>query len=218
MGRGISMNVTIPIESLCGGHAMSGDDGSVTRWIGELKAGEAEAAEALWDRYFRRLVGLAKARLSAGRAAAVEDEEDAALSAFKSLWIGATAGRFDRLRDRDDLWKLLVVLTARKASDQRRRQGRQKRGGGLVSPGPGNDDLLAVIADEEPTPAFAALIAEEFSRRLDALQDGTLVRIATLRMEGYGNDEIAARLGCTTRTVERKLQVIRKTWEQEPSS
>lgn len=197
---------------------MSSDDGSVTRWIDALKAGEAEAAGALWDRYFRRLVGLARSRLTAGQAVAVEDEEDAALSAFKSLWIGATAGRFDRLHDRDDLWKLLVVLTARKASDQRRRQGRQKRGGGLASPGLGNDDLLAVIADEGPTPEFAALIAEEFALRLESLQDATLVRIASLRMEGYGNDEIAARLGCTTRTVERKLQVIRKTWEQEPSA
>jgi DNA-binding NarL/FixJ family response regulator len=43
----------------------------------------------------------------------------------------------------------------------------------------------------------------------DALRD-----IAILRMEGFTVDEIAGRLGSTRRTVERRLHVIRKTWEQ----
>jgi DNA-binding CsgD family transcriptional regulator len=32
-------------------------------------------------------------------------------------------------------------------------------------------------------------------------------------MEGYTNDEIAAQLGCARRTVARRLELIRKTWE-----
>jgi hypothetical protein len=56
------------------------DDGSVTKWIGDLKAGGDSAAQHLWERYFERLVQLARARLrSARRAGAIEDEEDAAL-------------------------------------------------------------------------------------------------------------------------------------------
>ena len=31
-------------------------------------------------------------------------------------------------------------------------------------------------------------------------------------MEGYTNEEIARELGCVTRSVERKLNVIRKAW------
>src|SRR6516162_5109920 len=112
---------------------MSQDDGSVTRWIGGLKAGGDSAAQHLWERYFDRLVHLARARLrSARRAGAVADEEDAALSAFDSFCRGAAAGRFPRLADRDDLWRLLVTLTARKAAEQVRRERRLKRGGGRV--------------------------------------------------------------------------------------
>jgi hypothetical protein len=37
--------------------------GSVTVWISELKAGNHDAAQALWDRYFRRLVGLERTKL-----------------------------------------------------------------------------------------------------------------------------------------------------------
>src|SRR6516165_2981413 len=105
-------------------------EGSVTRWIGDLKAGGGSAAQPLWERYFERLVRLARNKLrSSHRRAAVEDEEDAALSAFDSFCRGAAAGRFPRLTDRDDLWRLLVVLTIRKALDQLERHGAAKRGG-----------------------------------------------------------------------------------------
>jgi DNA-directed RNA polymerase specialized sigma24 family protein len=36
--------------------------------------------------------------------------------------------------------------------------------------------------------------------------------VATCKLEGYTNDEIAARLGCVTKTVERKLARIRGMW------
>ena len=93
----------------------SRDEGSVTRWIGDLKAGGEFAAQHLWERYFHRLVHLARARLRAsGRAGVIADEEDAALSAFDSFCRGAAAGRFPELADRDGLWRLLVVITVRK--------------------------------------------------------------------------------------------------------
>lgn len=198
-------------------------DGSVTRWIHALKEGDRdEAAERLWGRYFDRLVGLARRKLQGRRlAGACEDEEDAALSAFVSLCEGAAAGRFDRLTDREDLWKLLVVITARKALDQRERLGARKRGGGRVvdeaalagaaADGDGLDQIIGL----EPTPEFAAMLAEEYRRRLHSLGDETLRQVAIWRMEGYGNDEIAARLGCVARSVGRKLDLIRKTWQAE---
>jgi hypothetical protein len=63
---------------------MESGDGSVTRWIGQLQDGDALAAQQLWQRYFHRLVSLARQRLrGAPRRAA--DEEDVALSAFASF-------------------------------------------------------------------------------------------------------------------------------------
>src|SRR3954451_24563191 len=106
--------------------------GSITRCVGDLKAGDHAAAQVLWERYFDHLVRLARRRLAiANRAGADEDEEDAALSAFDSFCAGLAGGRFPRLEDRDDLWRLLVVITARKASAQVDRRRAIKRGGDL---------------------------------------------------------------------------------------
>jgi hypothetical protein len=38
---------------------MSSPRGSVTHWLGQLKAGDHATAQELWQRYFRRLVVLA---------------------------------------------------------------------------------------------------------------------------------------------------------------
>jgi DNA-directed RNA polymerase specialized sigma24 family protein len=192
------------------------DEGSVTRWIADLKAGENAAVQPLWERYFACMVELARTRLRASRNKdAGSDEEDAALSAFDSLCAGLARGRFPQLSDREDLWRLLVVITTRKVQAQARRQLRQKRGGGLVKPasdiaGPEDDDLLAEAVGSEPTPEFAALVAEEYRRLLERLDDDVLRRVAILRMEGYTGDEIAAQLGCARRTVARQVALIRR--------
>jgi hypothetical protein len=109
----------------------TGDEGSITHWLDELKAGDPTAAQHLWARYFTDLVRRARARLRKAPRAA-EDEEDVALGAFDSFCTAAARGRFPRLDDRDDLWRVLVTLTERKASKLLRRQRRLKRGGGRV--------------------------------------------------------------------------------------
>jgi ECF sigma factor len=86
--------------------------GSVTRWIAELNGGDLGVANGLWERYFARMVDLARARLRASRDLdAGSDEEDAALSTFDSLCAGLARGRFPQLGDREDLCRLLVVIT-----------------------------------------------------------------------------------------------------------
>jgi DNA-directed RNA polymerase specialized sigma24 family protein len=203
------------------------DPGSVTLWLGALKAGDLDAAQPLWERYFAQLVRLARARLRAApRGGADADEEDAALSAFDSFCRGVARGRFPRLADRDELWRLLVVLTARKAGAQAQRQRRQKRGGGrvlreadLLGADPdGGDAGLEQVVGTEPTPEFASMVAEEYRRLLDGLGDEDLRRIALWKMEGYSNEEIRQRLGCSLRTVTLKLALIRTLWDPEQSS
>jgi DNA-directed RNA polymerase specialized sigma24 family protein len=145
------------------------------------------------------------------------DEEDVALSAFDSFCRGAEQGRFPQLVDREDLWQLLVVLTARKAFRQINHERRQKRGGGLV-PGPvaeAEEPLLAQLIGREPTPEFAVQVAEECQRLLDRLGSSELRAIALWKMEGYTTEEIAAKQDCAPRTIERKLQRIRSLWSKE---
>jgi DNA-directed RNA polymerase specialized sigma24 family protein len=196
---------------------------SVTIWIDGIKAGDGSDIERLWDRYFERLVRLAAARLPANSRRSF-DEEDVALSAFQSFCDRAGRGQFPQLSDRDDLWRLLATITVRKAIDTIRQQSRQKRGGGqvlgesalLVGAGTEGDGLAEVLS-REPTPDVVAGFAEDYHRFLARLQEPTLRTIALRRLEGQTTREIARALDVSTKTVERKLQLIRAIWSEKSS-
>ena len=72
------------------------------------------------------------------------------------------------------------------------------------------DDIIGT----EPSPDFAVLVAEQFQALLGVLPDDELRLVARLRLEEQTNAEIAARLQCSERTVERKLALIRGFWEE----
>jgi RNA polymerase sigma factor (sigma-70 family) len=179
---------------------------SITRLIRAAQDGRNSAAGPLLEAYFDRLVRLARDRLQSlpGMAAY---EEDVALRSFHSL--------YQRLRDparplllegRDDLWRLLATRTISRAIDLIRRH----RPGEV----PGDHDLGQLLA-HEPTPEEVAEVADECRRLLDLLDEPELRRIALLKVEGYTNEEIAARLDCVPRTVERKIARIRLLWKHE---
>jgi DNA-directed RNA polymerase specialized sigma24 family protein len=193
-------------------------EGSISVWIDRLRTGDPAAPQALWERYFSRLVVQARQMLRGQTRAA--DEEDVALSAFDSFCKGAEQGRFPRLEDRDDLWQLLLLLTVRKAVNLLKHEARGKRGGGQVRHASAlatesEQDAFANALRREPTPELAVEVAEECRRLLDGLGDAQLRAVAQAKMEGYSNAEIAAQLGKSVGTVERKLQLIRKAWEHE---
>jgi DNA-directed RNA polymerase specialized sigma24 family protein len=194
-------------------------DGSVSLWIDRLRAGDMQAAAQLWERYFHRIVALARKKLH-GHAPRVGDEEDVALSAFTSFCEGVRQGRFPQLTDRDGLWRLLVVITARKALHLIRDESRQKRGGGtaLVPSAPDGapeESVLEQVMDRGMTPEYAAEVTDECRRLLDRLQDAELVLVALWKMHGHTNAEIGSKLGCAPRSVDRKLQCIRAIWMKE---
>jgi DNA-directed RNA polymerase specialized sigma24 family protein len=194
--------------------------GSVTCLLARLKGRDDEAARRLWEAYYGRLVALARARLRGVPRRAI-DEEDVALSAFDSFCRAAEAGRFPRLDDRDDLWQVLLMLTARKASDLRERETCAKRGGGRAVNASALDDSAAespAAADwpgSEPDPAEAAAVAEECRRLLKKLGSEELTQVAVCKLEGFSNAEIGQRLNRSEGTVERKLQLIRAIWQDE---
>ncbi|MDR3638191.1 MAG: ECF-type sigma factor [Isosphaeraceae bacterium] len=196
------------------------DDASVSRWLEGLRAGDDVDIRRLWDRYFERLVALARTRLPA-RERREFDEEDVALSAFRSFCERAADGRFPQLADRDDLWRVLSVITARKAVAHLRYKHRLKRGGRRllgesalgVDTDP-NSHQMAQVFGREPTPADAAEFADDCERLFALLNNPTLKDIALRRLEGQTADEIGAALGVSPRTVDRKLQLIRALWEE----
>ena len=187
------------------------NDPSITHWFRLLQNGELDAAQPLWEHYFTRLQGLAR-KLLQGRRFAVADAEDVALSAFHSLSQGLRRGRFPQLKDRDNLWTLLVVITARKVSHLVRDQRCKKRGGDLLSADLESQELEQIITTEL-TPEFVVQSTEECQRLLESLGSKELAEIALLKMEGYLNQEIADRCQCALRTIDRKLRLIRIAWK-----
>jgi DNA-directed RNA polymerase specialized sigma24 family protein len=71
------------------------------------------------------------------------------------------------------------------------------------------------LISTEPTPDFAAAVAEEYDRLLALLGNPQLVAVAVAKMEGFTIDEVAARLDCAPRTIERRLGLIRQLWNSE---
>jgi len=195
---------------------MDGDApiGSVTLFFNRLRGGDDAAAVGLWNQFFPRMAGMARKTL-AGRPQKVADAEDAVQSAFASFCQHAKAGDFV-IGDRSDLWNLLGLITKRKARAQFRREMTEKRGGGrtldegeLASPD-GGPLALDRAAAEMRTEDFD-LHAAELLERLDP----ELRELAVLKAMGFLNREIAGRLECTERKIERKLQLIRLAWEAE---
>ena len=197
-------------------------DSSVRKWVARLNQGDDAAAQRLWEVYFDRLVHLAHNRLQA-RHRRVIDAEDVALSAFGSFCKGVEQQRFPRLADQHDLWRLLVSITVHKVLHVVRDEKRIKRGGlyrelnHLI----GSSDALAAVerlVGREPSPEFAAEVADEYEQLAKSLADQELVQLAAWKLEGYTNAEIATIWDKSERTVERKLNLIRKIWISELAS
>ena len=105
-----------------------------------------------------------------------------------------------------------------------RHHTRQKRGGGhvlgesafgLQNGASATGDGLAEILSREPSPDEAARFADAFEHLIDRLEDPTLKIIALRKLKGHTAEEIATALGISTRTIDRKLRLIRAVWEED---
>ena len=192
----------------------------ITLWIEELRAADEEAAAKLWNHFIGHLHESARHQIRP-ETRPVYDEEDAALSAFNSVCRGIVEGRFPDLRDRESLWKLMLVITSNKIRDRHRHDQQQRRdvrrtltdsifGNSAENSAVGGIHQLPA---REPTPEFAAAFAETCEHLFQDLDDPRLREVAVLRMEGYADHEIASRLNCTRSTVQGRLAVIRHQWQ-----
>ena len=197
--------------------------GSVTRLLNDVAEGSPsikQRAEAeIWRRYFPQLLTLARKSLDA-RTRRREDEEDILQSMYASFCARLKRGEFE-LEGRGDLMKLLVTMTLFKTRRTIARHRRQRRDARRETAPVQNDPERSArwsfeqMDKASPTPDEAVAFNEEVQRQLSAL-DPALRQIVLWKLEGYTNAEIADRkLKCAERTIERKLQRIRKVWMKE---
>ncbi|MEZ6063149.1 MAG: ECF-type sigma factor [Planctomycetaceae bacterium] len=185
-----------------------------------VKAGDATAAQSLWNLYHPAVLRLLRKRLPAHHRRAF-DEDDVAASAFMSFFDGLAADRFPDLTEPDNLWNLLAVIAGRKAQSYVRFHGRKKRGGsalrGESAFAPTEERSVRGIEQVDGgdhSPATVVEFVDEVDNLLAALKDDDLRTIALLKLDGFSVAEIAAEAGMTQRAVQRRLALIRQTWRE----
>jgi hypothetical protein len=200
---------------------MSEETTSFAPWLEGLKSSDdatfQAAALALWDRMVLQIKARAGKRLGSFPRRAFS-ESDVANSGFNSFCQGVREGRFPKLDNQNDLWKVLGRIVARKARAYIRAESRGKRGGGRVcgdatSAKPGDSDTPGGF-DVLPGSATNPADEMEFEETLTLLDrhDRTLRDIVLLALTRMTNQEIADTLGMALRSVERKRQLIRQLW------
>jgi RNA polymerase sigma factor (sigma-70 family) len=189
--------------------------GSVSIWLELCKTGDSQSSRSLWGRYHKRVIGLAKNFLRhSGFRNGVE--EDVAQEVFNSFFLHLNRGKYPELSSRDNLWRLLASITKNKSIDYVRRSNRIPDGRKLQ---------YMDMSDEESTSEISRKfngsssdeLREEIARVLEQLHDATLNRIVDLRLQGYNNTQVATQIGCSRRTVIRKLDRMRQIWLQSQS-
>jgi RNA polymerase sigma factor (sigma-70 family) len=174
-----------------------------------LKSGDEDAAAVVFNRYVRRLVGLAASRLPAS-IRAKEDPDDAVLSAMKSFFNRQRKGEFDP-GDWDELGTLLTYLTLCKVDRRIRKYLAAKRDiRREMAPAaePNAEATMIQPVASDPTASETAMLSEtlqELMTRLDPADQ----QILALRLQGFAVAEIAAAVGKSERTVFRVLDDIR---------
>jgi DNA-directed RNA polymerase specialized sigma24 family protein len=172
-----------------------------------VRAGDEQAAEVVFCRYFKRLTLLARSRLSA-RLARRTDPEDIVLSVYRSFFVEARAGRFILSRG-GDLWRLLASITRHKLLRQARRELADRRSIDVELPLGQVDEGRFLRRENEATPEDAVALADELEHIFSSL-DALGRRVLELRLQAAQLSEIAEDTGRSERMIRRTLVQIRE--------
>ena len=182
------------------------DDASA-ELLARLVDGDQDAGGEIFQRYIERLTLLARTRLSP-RLAARADPEDIVLSAYRSFFVKARAGRF-ALQRSGDLWRLLVATPLHKLYHNVQFHTAEKRSIDAEQPPSSEVAARDFALSREPSPDEAVALADELQMVMSEL-DAFGRRVLELRLQGEQLAAIAADTGRSERTVRRRLEEIRR--------
>jgi RNA polymerase sigma-70 factor (ECF subfamily) len=191
-----------------GGGDWMTDDRPFDQLMSDLRGGDPVAARQVFDRFARRLAGLAAARLPAAARGRL-DPEDVAQSVLRTFFRRQAAGEFTP-DHWDALWSLLAVLAARKCGHHVAHLFAGKRDAGREVPlGVGSDSSPTLEpADRSPSPSEVAAFRETLGLVLDGLTERERA-VVELRLQGHTVPEVADRVGASERSVHRLLAGVR---------
>ena len=188
--------------------------GSITRLISDVRQGSDQAASELWIHYWDRLCAVARREL-VGLPTQMVDDEDVAITAFHSFVRRLRAGEYPKLQNRDEGWRLLVVIAVRKALNCLRDSKRQRRNPSVKIASLSQEQLAQAAIDEHGQAELNGQITESVEHLLALLDSDEMRDVAMAKLAGYSNAEIAVSLNRSEATVERRLKLIRLRWKEE---
>jgi RNA polymerase sigma-70 factor (ECF subfamily) len=181
--------------------------------IERCREGSETAARQLFHQYAGQLLELARQRISQRLASRV-DAEDVVQSVFRTFFHRMKAGEFT-FRDPDDLCKLLVRITLFKTLRQVAHHQQGKRDARQESPkGDFTQEQLLSVISHDPSPEEAVIFLDELEHFLGELPAADR-KICELRIEGYTNTEIAAKLDINERRIRRLMERLRGLAKKE---
>ncbi len=177
------------------------------------RAGDEHAARKLFDCHVDRLVALARRRISQRMAGRI-DPEDVVQSVFRTFFQRAKEGQFC-IAEQDDLCKLLVRITVHKTLRKVAFHRAGKRDLQMeLGQGKEPNEQLQELLDREPSPEEAVTFLDQLEHFLNRLAPQER-QILEMRLQGFSNDEIAAKLGIYDRKIRRVIERVRGLAEQE---
>lgn len=191
---------------------------AVTDWITQLQNGHSSACDRLWPFYLQRLTGLIRHKLESSRME-VSDEEDVLIDTCEVCFRKIKEGIYPNIASRHDLWRLLTTIATRKSIDQIRksRKGidRLRQDSSFVHTSDSSFEINHVESamGAEPTPEFAAMVADESRYRLSLVPE-KMKEVVMLRLQGHTLKEIVKETGISLPTVHRYLSYVREIWNE----
>jgi RNA polymerase sigma-70 factor (ECF subfamily) len=169
-------------------------------------------ARAAFERFTRRLIGLARTHLDV-RLRHKIDPEDVVQSAYKSFFLRYGEGAL-AAEGWNGLWGLLTVITLRKCADRVRYFQTEARdlSREVKSSNEGEEPWRNALG-REPTPQEAVLLAETVESLLSGLNEDERP-IVELSLQGHSTQEISQQLGRAERSVRRLRERVRGQLEK----
>ncbi len=171
--------------------------------VAAYRAGGEEAATALFERYYARLLELIR-REQGWRLRQAEGSADIAQSALRSFFAQLRESPVELVGD-DNLWPLLVTITLNKVRNRGKFWQRQRRDPSRQAPIEAGDDPL----EQGPSPADAVVLKELIENLLAPFSDRRR-RTVEMILEGHTNRAIAKEVGTTERTIYNTRQAAAK--------